>query len=126
MRGVRHLLEQLVALGLGRRQLLLEPAQVLLDRLQLLYLLGRRLALQLLAAAQLVYLRHELAPALVRCQQLVERLGATLSRDPGPHAVGICPRGFEVDQPWFWVRYATRSAICFAESVEPKLGIAFE
>src|SRR4029079_8012253 len=125
VRGVRHFLQQLVAMRLGLAQLLLQPAQVLLDRLQLLDLLRRRLALQLLAPAQLVDLRHELAPALVRRQQLVERLGATFSRVPRPHAVGICPRGFEVDQPCFWVRYATRSAICLSDSVWPKLGIAF-
>ena len=125
MRRVRHLLQQLVALRLGLAQLLLEPAQVLLDRLQLLDLLGRRLALQLLAASQLVDLRHERAPALVRFEQLVERVGAALARDARPHAVGIGPRRLEVDQPWFLVRYATRSAICLSDSVWPKLGIAF-
>ena len=97
VRRVRHLLQQLVApLGRGR-ELVLEPAQVLLDLLQLLNLLRRRLSLQLLAAAQLVDLGDELAPALVGLEQLVEGLRAALARDGRPEAVRVGPRGPEVD-----------------------------
>src|SRR4029078_3756798 len=46
IRGIRHLLEQLVALVLGGGQLRLDRAQILLDSVQLLELLRRRLALQ--------------------------------------------------------------------------------
>ena len=77
------------------------------------------------AAAELVDLGHELPPALIRLEQLVERLGTALARDSRPHAVRVAARGSEIDQPRFWVRYATRSAICLSESVAPKSGIEF-
>ena len=86
VRRVRHLREQLVPRRLGRRELVLEPPQLLLDLLQLLDLLGRRLALDLLAPAKLVHLRDELAPARVRLEQPVEGLAGPLARDRGPEA----------------------------------------
>ena len=63
-----------------------------LDRLELLELLRRRLALQLRRAAELVDPRHERAPALVGLEQAVERVGGALARErgarrrPGPRA----------------------------------------
>ena len=75
---VRHLLEQRVALGLGVRELVLDRAQLLLDLVQLLELLRRRLALQLQPAAQLVDPRHQRAPALVGGEQRVEASAAPL------------------------------------------------
>jgi hypothetical protein len=65
VRRVRHLFEQLVPAFLGSRELSFERSQILLDLLELLDLLGRRLALQLLASAQLVNSRDEVAPLLV-------------------------------------------------------------
>ena len=88
VRRVRDLLQQLVAPRLRRRVLLLEPPQVLLDLLQLLDLLRARLALDLLPAAELVDLRHELAPARVGREQLVECLAAALARDGRPKPSG--------------------------------------
>ncbi len=63
---IRHLLEQRVPLGLGGRQLRLERAQLVLHRVQLLELLRRRLALELLPAPQLVDLREQGEPATRR------------------------------------------------------------
>ena len=68
VRRVRHHAQELVPRGLGLRELALEPLQVVLDLLQLLDLLRRRLPLELLPAPQLVHLRDELAPALIRGQ----------------------------------------------------------
>ena len=83
----------LVALGLGGRELLLGGPQLLLHALQLRELLGRRLALQLRAAAQLVDPRHERAPALVGLEQRVEVLGGALPRERGAVARrGRCGR----------------------------------
>src|SRR5262249_22477841 len=74
VRRVRDAKEQLVALG-GRGLLLrLEPPEVLLHLLELLDLLGRRLAGDLLPRAELVDLRNELAPAGIRGEELVEEL----------------------------------------------------
>ncbi len=72
MRRVGDDAQQLVARALGLGQPGLEPLEVGLHLLQLLDLLRRRLALHLLLAAQLVHLWNELAPALVRGQELVE------------------------------------------------------
>ena len=106
VRRVGNLPEQLVPPRLGSRQLPFEAAKLLLDLLQLLDLLGGRLALQLLATAQVVDLRDELAPAQVGLEQLVERLPASLSRDAGPHGLRVAARSPEVDQ--LCVRNATR------------------
>ena len=102
VRRARNLRQQLIPLCRRRRQFLLEPPEIILDLLQLLDLLGRRLALQLLAPAKLVDLRHQLAPALVRGEELVEclRAGGALARDGPAEPVGIGPRGSEVDQPF--------------------------
>ena len=68
---------------------LLERLQLLLDLLQLLELLRRRLAVELLLRAQLVDPRHERAPALVGREQLVERVGGAAARERGAEGVGI-------------------------------------
>jgi hypothetical protein len=96
-RRVRDLEQQLVPLDLRGRQLLLGGAELLLHALQLGHLLGRRLALRLRAAAELVHLRHERAPALVGCQQGVERLGRALARERGAEAVRVVARRPQVD-----------------------------
>ena len=75
----------------------LELGQPLLARPQLLELLGRRLALELLLAAQLLHLRQELAPARVRGDQRVERLGRTATRERRANAIGIVACGADVD-----------------------------
>ena len=109
-------LERVVALGRSGGEQLLALAQLLLDLLQLLDLLGRRLALQLLAGAEVVDLRHQLAPALVGGEPAVEVLCGALPRERGPIAVGVVARGLRVDQMrryCFWVTNATRSASCF-------------
>ena len=51
VRRIRQCFERGVAVGLGRGELLFGLSQLLLDLLQLLDLLGRRLALQLQASA---------------------------------------------------------------------------
>jgi hypothetical protein len=79
-------------------ELVLQSTELLLDLFQLLDLLGYRLALQLLATAQFVDLRDELAPPGVGLEELVERLAAPLARDPGPQAVRVASRRPEVDQ----------------------------
>src|SRR5215831_2316448 len=126
VRRARNLLEQLVAGRLRRREVGLDLLQPLLDPFQLLELLGSRLPLDLLPPAQLVDLGHELAPALVGGEQLVEGLrgGGALARDGRSEGLRIGPRGSEVDQP-LAVRKATRSAICLSFSVWPKFGITF-
>jgi hypothetical protein len=117
VRRVRNLLQQLVAGRLCRRELLLELPQLLLDSLQLLDLLGRRLALDLLAAAKLVDLGDELTPARVCLEQPVECLPRAFARDCGPEHLRVGPRSPEVDHP-VW-RNATRSFICCEVSCEP-------
>ena len=117
MRRVRNLLQELVALGLRGRELLLERAQLLLDLLQLLDLLGRRLALDLLPPPQVVDLRDQLAPACVRLEQPVERFARALARHGGPEELRLRPRSLEVDHP-VW-RNATRSFICCDVSCDP-------
>ena len=117
VRRVRHLLQQLVARRLRCRELLLERTQLLLDLLQLLDLLGRRLALDLLPPAQVVDLRDQLAPASVGLEQPVERLARALARHGGPEALRLGPRSLEVDHP-VW-RNATRSLICCDVSCDP-------
>ena len=68
-------------------------AQLLLHPLELLDLLGRRLALQLRPAAQLVDAGDERAPALVRSEQRVERLGGALPGERGVESrPGRCAR----------------------------------
>ena len=89
--------ERLVAGGLGGRELLLGGAQLLLHLLQLAELLGRRLALQLRAAAEVVDAGHERAPALVGGEQRVERLGGALAGEGGAPGVGLGARCLEVD-----------------------------
>ena len=107
IRRVRHLVEQLcVTLGLRRRELGLGGAQLLLDPVQLLELLGRRLALQLLPRAQLVDLRHERAPALVGGEHRVEALsGAPLRASAARISSGSERAALKVDH-----RFESRSA----------------
>ena len=81
-------------------EFLFESAKLLFELLQLLDLLARRLALQLLPRTQVVDLRHELAPALVGFEQLVERLHGSLAREGFADSLGIGPRGPKVDQPF--------------------------
>ena len=100
VRRVRDLLEQRVACRLGLRERGLEALELLLHPLELLDLLRRRLAGELLAAAQVVDLRDERAPALVGGEELVERVGRALARDCGAHCVGVVPRCAEVDHEW--------------------------
>ena len=69
VRRVRDVRERLVARGLGRGELLLGGAQLLLQLLQLGELLRRRLPLELRPAAQLVDAWDERAPALVGGEQ---------------------------------------------------------
>ena len=97
VRGVRDAEGEPVALLLRGRERLLGRPQLLLHALQLLELLGRRLALQLRPAAELVHARDELAPALVGGEQRVERLGRALPRQGGPDRRGIVSGGLEVD-----------------------------
>ena len=118
VRWVRHFLQQLVPRRLGGRELLLELSQLLLDLLQLLDLLRRRLPLDLLPAAKLVDLRDEVAPDGVRLQQPVECFACALSRHRGPEGVRVGPRSLEVDQ-LAGCRKATRSASSCWLSCEP-------
>ena len=97
MRRVRDERERLVAGGLGGRELLLGGAELLLHPLQLLELLGRRLALQLRPAAEVVDARHERAPALVGGEQRVERLAGALAGERGAPGVGLGAGCLEVD-----------------------------
>ncbi len=80
VRDVRHAQGEPVALGLGRRQLLLGGLQLLLHALQLLELLRRRSSLQLRPAAQLVHAR-----ARARASARRRRAGRRTSR-PRPCA----------------------------------------
>ena len=75
VRRVRDEKPQAVALGLRVGQLAFEPPEILLRRLQLLELLGRRLSLEVRPRPQLVDLRDEGAPALIGAQQRIERVG---------------------------------------------------
>ena len=97
MRRVRNPQRQVVAGGLGGGELLLRSLQLLLDALELLELLRRRLALQLRRAAQLVHARDERAPALVGLEQRVERLGRSLAGERRAEAVGVGAGCLEVD-----------------------------
>ncbi len=78
---VRNLRQELTSLLLGFRELALEPLEVGLDRLQLLDLLGRGLALELGLRAKLVDLRHERKPAPVHVHERVEGIGRSLARE---------------------------------------------
>ena len=97
VRRVRDERERFVAGSLCGGQLLLRSAQLLLHPLQLLELLRGRLALQLRAAAEIVDVRHEQAPALVGGEQLVERLGRALAGERGTPDVGLGAGCLEVD-----------------------------
>ena len=97
VRQVRHLAERGVARRLGGGELLLGRPQLLLDLLQPLELLRRRLAVELLLRPQLVDARHERAPALVCAQQLVERVGRAAARERGAGCVGIVAGCLQVD-----------------------------
>ena len=97
VRRIRNLAERGVPLGLCRRELRLERGQLLLARLQLLELLGRRLALELLLAAQLFHLRQELPPVRVRGDQVVERIGRAATRERRAHAFRVVACCADVD-----------------------------
>ncbi len=89
--------KRLVASGLGGRELLLCGSKLLLQLLQLLELLGRRLALELRAAAQIVDPGHERAPALVGREQGVERLAGSLARERSAPRVRLGSGCLEID-----------------------------
>ena len=76
---------------------LLEPPELFLHRPQLLDLLGRRLALQLRPAAQVVDLRDEVEPDTVGGHQLVERVAGPLAIERGAPGIGVAPGGADVD-----------------------------
>ena len=50
------------------------------------------------AAAEVVDTWHERAPALVGCEQGIERLAGALARERGPVGVGVVARSLRVDQ----------------------------
>ena len=82
----------------------LDALELSLQSTKLLELFRRRLALRLGLRTQLARLRLELAPALVRGQQLVELLDRPLTRERGAEPLGVGPRGSEIDQPFVCVR----------------------
>ena len=86
VRRVRDERERRLASRLGGRELLLGGAELLLHLLQLRELLGRRLALELRPAAEIVDARDERAPALVGREQRVERLAGPLAGERGAPA----------------------------------------
>ena len=86
-------LRRLLVLGLDLLELRLQL-------LQLLELLGRRLALRLRLRPEVARLRLELSPARVGLEQLVEGPGGSLAGEGGAVTLGIGPRGSEVDQPF--------------------------
>ncbi len=94
---VRHLREGRVACRLGRGELRLGGAELLLDALKLGELLRRGLALQLRPASELVDARDERPPALVGLEHRVERVRRSLARERRPVAVRVVPRCFQVD-----------------------------
>src|SRR5256885_9583802 len=98
VRRIRHLRQRGVARALRVGELLLRPSKLFLDRLQLLDLLRRRLALELLPRPQLVDARDEPPPSLVRGQPRVERLRGSFARNGGAEPVGVVARGAGVDQ----------------------------
>ena len=97
VRRVRDLRQRRLALGLGRRELLLEGTQPILYPLQLLDLLRRRLAVDLLPRAELVDLRDERAPAPVRSEQLVECVVGAPAPERGAERLRVVTGGAEVD-----------------------------
>ncbi len=97
VRHVRDLCERGVACGLGRGELILGGLQLVLRPAERFELLGRRLAVELLARPQLVDLRDEPAPALVGREQLVEGLAGATPCERGPHRPGIVASSSEVD-----------------------------
>src|SRR5262249_16013310 len=99
--------ERCFALGLRVGEPLLRTLQLLIDRAQLLELLGRRLALQLRLPAQLVDARDERAPALVGDEHGVELLRRALAREAAPDLVRVPPRCARVDHERE-SRYASR------------------
>ena len=97
VRWIRDERERVLTRSLRGRQLLLGCAQLLLHTLELFQLLGRRLALELGAAAQIVDARHEQAPALVGGEQRVERLCRALAGERRAPYVGVRAGCLEVD-----------------------------
>ena len=97
MRRIWHLSQGCVACGFGGGQVVFGRPELLLQELQRPELLGRRFALELRSAPQIVDAWHELAPALVGCEECVERLCGALSRECGAPCLGIGSSRFEVD-----------------------------
>src|SRR5690242_1234380 len=97
MWGIRHLQKQCVSFLFSMRERVLAQAQLLLHPLQLLELLRRGLSLELGATAELVHLRHELAPAFVGGEQRIEGLDRTFARERRAEGFRIVARGPEVD-----------------------------
>ena len=89
MRRVRHAQGECVALGLGRGEGLLGVLQLLLDALQLLELLGRRLALELRARHAARRRAARARASARRPRAAVERVGRALAGERGPDASGF-------------------------------------
>src|SRR5581483_574562 len=94
---VRHTVVQDPYASLRLRELRFERLQPFLRRLQLLQLLGRRLALELPPRADLLDLRLELALRGVRGEQLVEDVGRALPRERRAVGVGLGACSPQVD-----------------------------
>src|ERR687892_713075 len=97
VRWIGHPREELVEAGLRLGELALQALELRLHALQLLELLGRRLALQLLARAKLLDPRQQRPPLLVRLQQRVEVLRRPLAVERSAPRLRIVPRGLDVD-----------------------------
>ena len=94
---IRDSVEQLLAAGFCRRQLLLEGAELLFDALELGELFRRRPALDLARRAQLLDPRLDLTDRVVGVEQLVEEVGRALARECGTHRVGLGSGGAQID-----------------------------
>src|SRR5439155_12750959 len=104
---------ELAVPGLGLLELGLEHAQ-------LLQLLGRRLAFELRAGAELADSALELAPAGVDLQQLVEQLGRSLAGERRPESFRILARRLQVDHA-LESRYASRTCATPSSSTDGQM-----
>jgi hypothetical protein len=94
---VRDAGEQLPPACLRGAERLLERLELGLHALELLQLLGRRLALQLPPCSQILDARLHVEHCTVGREQLVERLGRALALECSPECVGILPCCAQVD-----------------------------
>ena len=97
---VRHACQQLLAPLRRLLELGLDLLQCPLQPLEALELLRRRLAARLRLGAQLAGLGLQLAPPRIGLHQLVEGLRRPLAGEGPAEALGVGPRGPEVDQPF--------------------------